>query len=323
LALMGLIASGSTATKGPYANNICLGSQYLLARVDAQGRVQDADWTDSRTMYGQLIASLALTEVLRSAEATYTNGCGEQPCALDLTDLRAKLQLMADYAGANQSTPGGWNYFPASGETDTTESCWGFMFLANCKQMGLNVPQAVINRLHRALDSVERNAVMDFSYNVRLGDYVYRSSSGFRGTVQTPVAGAMTDGAMTAAGLTARILLGAPVNHSKIQSHAALLTPRTGNFYYNLHAGHLLHLARGTAWNNWKAQAPAHFAALQSVGGHADGSWQVSGAASQTPRYEEGFYGNNSSGRHYCTCFALLSMGQAHENLSLGGAGGN
>ena len=324
LALLGLVASGSTATKGPYANNICLGAQYLLARVDAQGRLQDSDYyAGGMVMYGQLIASLALSEVLRSAEATTYNGCGEQPCALDLTDLRLKVQLLADYAGANQATPGGWNYYPASGETDSTESCWGFMFLGNCKMLGLNVPQAAIDRLHRALDAVERNPVLDSSYNVRLGDYAYRTGSAFRGNAQTPVAGAYTDSAMTAAGMTARILLGAPLQHSKIQGFAAVLAPRAGNFYFNLHAGHLLHLARGTAWNNWKAQAPAHFAALQTIGGHADGSWHVSGAAAQLPKYEEGFYGNNYSGRHYCTCFALLSMGQAHENLALGGAGGN
>jgi hypothetical protein len=246
-----------------------------------------------------------------------------------LVQLRQKLQLLADYAGTNQSAPGGWNYLPASGETDSTESCWGFMFLGNCISQGLNVPPATINRLHRALDAVERNPVMDTSYNIRLGDYTYRTGTAFRGNSQTPVSGVWTDSAMTAAGLTNRILLGAPVNHTKVQGFAATHIPRTGNYYYNLHAGHLLHLARGTAWNNWKAQAPGHFGPLQSdlgapgvVDHHQDGSWYV-GAQPAANKYEEGFYGNTSSGRHYCTCFALLSMGQAHENLALGGAGGN
>jgi len=321
LALMALIASGSTATKGPYATHICMGAQYLLARVDAQGRLQDRDWYGAPyVLYGQLIGSLALTEVLRSAEATTTNGCGEQGCGLDVTQLRQKLQLMADYASNNQgSSPGGWQYYPASAG-DTTESCWGIMFLANCRNLGINVTPATVNRINRFLDSVERNAVHDPNYNVRLGDYTYMWNTTFKGNAQNPVAGGYKDSAMTAGGLASRIMMGAPVNHTKVQSFAAVLAPRTGNFYYNLHAGHLLHLARGTAWNNWKAQAPAHFAALQTVGGHADGSWHVAGTA---PQYEEGFYGNNHSGRHYCTCFALLSMGQAHENLALGGAGGN
>ena len=67
LALLPFLGAGNTYNSGPYRDNVCRGMQYLIARQNvATGSLVDGGEEYTITVYGHLIATLALAEAVAS-----------------------------------------------------------------------------------------------------------------------------------------------------------------------------------------------------------------------------------------------------------------
>ena len=321
LALLPLLGSGSAPGSGPYAQNICEGIEYLLARQGADGSL--AEDYGSRYMYPHLVATTALVEALAlTIDVQTVGGCEEDTggCSLDVDEVREATQKAVDWA-VTAATPvddnwtylhnkGGWKYIqggdPGAGtggpHGDMSHHLWGVSALLGAERAGLTVPSDAITMLSTFLDSAELEPRVT-DQGQTLGDYRY-----YTGIAATYNAYSTS---MTASGLLCRTLLGTPASHAKILQFADSITPQDGAMYYNLHASQLLHRVGGSRWDAWDAAMQTQLLAAQAQTGHAAGSfyWASSTMDSRVATW------NSSGGRLYCTVMALLTLEQNFSRL--------
>jgi hypothetical protein len=131
LAGTALIASGSTATYGPYAANIRRAVDYLTTKVRENGLIGDP-FTDNRYTYGHGFSMLFLSQILGEEE--------DEDRRKELIDI---LNKAVDFSAKAQTPSGGWRYVSAKdgnnfdeGSTTITQ----VQGLRGCRNAGIVVP---------------------------------------------------------------------------------------------------------------------------------------------------------------------------------------
>ena len=132
-----LLASGSTATQGPYAKNIRLAIDYLMTKVRSNGLIGDPV-SDNRYTYGHGFAMLFLSQILGEEE--------DQERRDELTEV---LEKAVEFSGRAQTKSGGWGYVSAKdgnnfdeGSTTITQ----VQGLRGCRNAGIPVSKEVIDK---------------------------------------------------------------------------------------------------------------------------------------------------------------------------------
>ncbi len=137
LAGMALVASGSTATQGPFAKNIRAAMDYLMSQVNSNGLIGDPA-TDNRYTYGHGFSMLFLSQVL-----------GEEEDAERREELMDVLNAAVRFSGSAQTRSGGWGYVSAREGSDFDEGSTTItqvQGLRGCRNAGIPVSKQVIEQ---------------------------------------------------------------------------------------------------------------------------------------------------------------------------------
>jgi hypothetical protein len=157
LAATALLASGSTATQGPYAKAIRKAVDYLLLKVQTSGLIGDPD-TDNRYTYGHGFAMLFLSQLL-----------GEEEDKERRTELVEVLTKAVDFSGRAQTSAGGWGYVSAKALNDFDEGSTTItqvQGLRGCRNAGIVVPGEIIEKAKKYIYSC-KNEDGGISYSSR------------------------------------------------------------------------------------------------------------------------------------------------------------
>lgn len=137
LAGTALIASGSTATQGPYSKAIARCTDFLISKSRGNGLIGDPT-TDIRYTYGHGFSMLFLSQVL-----------GEEGYSDRRSELIEVLNKSVDFCGKAQTPSGGWGYVSAKdggnydeGSTTITQ----VQGLRGCRNAGITVPAEIIEQ---------------------------------------------------------------------------------------------------------------------------------------------------------------------------------
>ncbi|MCC5850361.1 MAG: PD40 domain-containing protein [Verrucomicrobia bacterium] len=194
--------------------------------------------------------------------------------------IREPLERALAYAiAAQHGETGGWRYRPGE-QGDTSVFGWAVMALTSAQQAGLSIPAETLARADGWLDRV--SAGRDG------GRYGYDSRDARRR-------------AMTAEGMFARQLLGAPRNRADMIESAAFLStelPEAGDVdLYHWYYGTLaLFQHQGETWDQWNNRLRTILVDSQIREGEHAGSWAARG------RYD------NRMGRIVSTAIATLCL---------------
>ena len=155
LAGTAMLSAGSTATQGPYASNIRLAVDYLIAQANPNGLIGDPQ-RDSRYTYGHGFSMLFLSQVL-----------GEEEDVDRRDELIGVLKRAVDFSGFAQTPSGGWGYVSAKegnnfdeGSTTITQ----VQGLRGCRNAGIPVSNEVIENAKKYIYSC-KNADGGISYS--------------------------------------------------------------------------------------------------------------------------------------------------------------
>lgn len=128
---MAYLASGSTPTRGTYAEPIERCITYLLSQTTAAGFIAASDATSRGPMYGHGFATLFLCEVY---------GMTPQP------ELRDALAQAVELITGSQNAEGGWRYQPQPADADVSVTVCQVMALRAARNAGIAVPRETIDR---------------------------------------------------------------------------------------------------------------------------------------------------------------------------------
>jgi len=150
LAGLSLLASGSTASRGPYAPSIQSAAGFLLetssdtglftARFRSEGFQRR--YYEQRSMFGHAFTMLFLAQVL-----------GEEGSLDRRQEIQDALRKAVDLAIRSQSGGGGWYYYPDSGDDEGTLTVTVLQGLRACRDAGVHVPKQVIDRGVKYIDA--------------------------------------------------------------------------------------------------------------------------------------------------------------------------
>jgi len=126
---MAFLASGSTPTRGPHAEQIDRCIEYLLSQTSDAGFITAPD-AASRSMYGHGFATLFLCEVY---------GMAPQP------ELRDRLGQAVELIVGSQNAEGGWRYQPQPNDADVSVTVCQVMALRAARNAGIAVPRETID----------------------------------------------------------------------------------------------------------------------------------------------------------------------------------
>lgn len=236
LALLCFLGHGDTPQEGKHSETVRRGLYYLQERIRFGPRGADLQ---EGTMYGQAIATLALTEAY---------GMTQDP------SLRPLAQSALDFIVASQHKEGGWRYNPGQ-PGDMTVGGWQMMALHSGHLCGLDVPSPTVTSFSRFLDSVQTHYGARYRY---LPEY----------DEATPVP--------TAVGLLCRMYLGWPRTMTPIRDGAAYLAdlgPSRTDLYFDYYATQVLHHYGEPHWEKWNLTMREYLIRTQETSGHERGSW--------------------------------------------------
>jgi len=128
---MAFLASGSTPSRGPYAEQINRCIEYLLSQTSDAGFIAAPDATSRGPMYGHGFATLFLCEVY---------GMSQQP------ELRDSLGQAVELIIGSQNAEGGWRYQPQPTDADVSVTVCQVMALRAARNAGIAVPRETIDR---------------------------------------------------------------------------------------------------------------------------------------------------------------------------------
>lgn len=137
LAGTAMLASGSTATQGPYAKNLRAAVDFLMTKVRANGLIGDP-LTDQRYTYGHGFAMLFLSQLL-----------GEEEDAERREEIIDVLVKAVAFSGNAQTKAGGWGYVSAREGNDFDEGSTTItqvQGLRGSRNAGIPVPKEIIEK---------------------------------------------------------------------------------------------------------------------------------------------------------------------------------
>ncbi|MFO1076521.1 MAG: prenyltransferase/squalene oxidase repeat-containing protein [Planctomycetota bacterium] len=135
LAGMALLASGSTATRGKYYDNIRRSVQFLMRNADRGSGVISVPQEEGRSMYGHGFATLYLASVYGMEE-----GLKEQQ------EIKKVLDKAVALIASAQSSAGGWIYTPDSNGDEGSVTVTQVQALRACRMSGIVVDKKTIDR---------------------------------------------------------------------------------------------------------------------------------------------------------------------------------
>jgi hypothetical protein len=274
MALLAFQGAGNTPTSGKYQKTVAKGWKALLAMQDREGNfVQEASL--HQRLYAQAQATIAICELYGMTRNS---------------QYAAPAELAIQYAIKAQSSEGGWRYEPAV-DADTSVTGWFVMALQSARMARMEVPQSVLDKATRFLDSV---ATAD---GVR---YRYQAS-------REP------DEVMTAEAMLCRQYLGWKREDQRMQQAADYVLsrplsygPGEQNVYYWYYATQFMHHLEGTHWDRWNRTMRQAIPMQQIQSGREAGSWD--------PGDDEW---GAAGGRLYVTCLSIYMLEVYYRHLPL------
>ena len=241
LALLAMLGSGNTHLRGPYAENVRRGLNFLLQSQDTQGCLSGAA-DRYAAMYCHAIATFAMSEAY---------GMTGEP-RLDQPVRRAIGYTIA----AQDPFGGGWRYRPHDAG-DTSQLGWQFMSLKSAQTAGIPMPETTRQGIIRYLQSVASRG------NGGLASYR---------PLEAP------SHTMTAEAMLCWQFLGIARDHPACDEAANYLLstpPGTGpsNFYYWYYGTLVMYQFGGDGWQRWNTAVATELVGLQNKEGPLAGSW--------------------------------------------------
>ncbi|MCA9288054.1 MAG: terpene cyclase/mutase family protein, partial [Phycisphaerales bacterium] len=136
LACLAFMGDGNLPDRGPYAENVALGLDYILNNTSPNGLIA-ADAANG-PMYGHGFATLFLGEVYGMT----AGGADTRLSARTYEALAKAVRLIEQ----SQNQEGGWRYNPVPFDADTSVTICQIMALRSARNAGLDVPKATIDR---------------------------------------------------------------------------------------------------------------------------------------------------------------------------------
>jgi len=136
LAVLALCASGSTPAEGPYARNIHLGIERLLAVQAASGQIsRGVDVTSMGLFYDHSCATLCLAEVLGMTRD------------IEQERVRSGLEKAVGFLYKTQGPDGGWDPQGSGGPGDIAITCNVWMALRAAHNAGITIENASVEKV--------------------------------------------------------------------------------------------------------------------------------------------------------------------------------
>lgn len=255
LACLAFMSDGSTPDRGPFAEQIRLGLEFVLDNVNETGLIA-AD-TSHGPMYGHGFAALFLGEVYGM-----TLGGPEDEQARRVHDAVVRsVRLIVQ----TQNDEGGWRYNPVPHDADISVTICQVMALRAARNAGIDVPRETIDR---AVEYVRecQNPDGGFKYQLNRGASAWPRSAA--GVASLFYAGIYDDEAIDRglAYLVREAMPNRPDNRDR------------GLYYYYGHyyAVQTMYLAGGDWWGRWWPNIRTEL--MDRQGG--DGLWRDPSAGS-------------------------------------------
>jgi squalene cyclase len=140
LAGLALLMDGNTTTQGRYAPQVDRAVNYLMRSISSNGLIGRNDM-ESRPMYGHGFGMLFLSQLAGVTE----DGTRSK-------EIQDVLHRGVQLTGRAQSRLGGWIYQPDSGGDEGSVTITQVQALRSCRNMGIEVPKAVIDKAMEYLD---------------------------------------------------------------------------------------------------------------------------------------------------------------------------
>jgi hypothetical protein len=176
MAGMAFLAGGHVPGRGPYGEVVERALDFVLSSVQDDGYATHA----GSRMYSHAFATMFLAEI-----------CG----MTERADVRAKLQLAADFIVHSQNADGGWRYEPYAADSDMSIVVCQVLALRAARNIGVRVPKAVIDKAARyVVDSAVTENSMGrsfgrISYQNEIGSFHYQKQDGSRSSFPLTAAG--------------------------------------------------------------------------------------------------------------------------------------
>jgi hypothetical protein len=251
LAGMGMLGSGSTATRGPYARQIARSVDFLLDRcARSTGLICAAD-EYSRSMYGHGFSMLYLASVY-----------GMEPDLRRQARIKKVLSAGIKLIAKAQSAEGGWLYTPDDGGDEGSVTVTQVQALRACRNAGLTVPKKTIDM---AIRYIERSQQPDGGIAYRVG------MSGSRPPISAAAVAVLYNAGKYDSPMAAKAL---KYCKEKIAIDEDSSSGWWGHFFYShLYMSQAMYQAGEKEWTGYY---PRIAKALVSRQG-SDGSWDDSG----------------------------------------------
>ena len=244
MALLPFLAAGQThKERGIYRKTIGAGLAWLMSHQKQDG---DLSAGSSQRMYTHGLTTICLCEAYGLSHDS---------------DVRVAAQKSLDFICAAQNpTRGGWWYQGRPDEAgDTSVVGWQIMALKSGIMAGLEVPEAVLGRAQKWLQSTSHGQAGGlFAYNTEMGP--------------SP--------SMTSVGLLCSQYLGMKrTDPAMVEGVGFLTSPdqlpavERRNIYYWYYATQVLHNVPGRDWDQWNRKMRKLLITTQVKQGCATGSW--------------------------------------------------
>lgn len=266
LSLLAMLSAGQTQDVGRYGLTVRRMVEYLLRVAPADGYFGRVDGS---RMYGQGIAALALIEAY-----------GVEPDPQQRARIRSAAEraiaviVKAQEVSKSEAHAGGWRYEPNSTDSDLSLTAWNLLALRAARSIGIEMPQA----------SIDRGAAYVMKcYRAEQGGFAYQPQS-------------EASNAMTGVGVLMLCLFD-PSQRETIRGASNLLESKpvdeqTRYPYYTLHyVTHAAACIGDPLWGKlWRANT--EYLLKQQT---ADGGWSASRSGDEP-------------GRIYSTAMAVLTL---------------
>lgn len=246
LACLAFMADGSVPGRGPYAEHVSKGLDFVLANVAENGLL--ASDAANGPMYGHGFATLFLGEVYGM-----TAGGGDTRLAQRTHEALVKAVRLIE---ATQNDQGGWRYNPVPYDADVSVTICLVMGLRSARNAGIEVSRDTIDRAVTYVRQCQ-NPDGGFKYQLDVGASAWPRSAA--GVAALYYAGIYEDESLNR-GLAYLTMAAMPGTGR---------APRTHYFYGHYYAVQAMYLAGGEWWSRWWPATREELLAQQQD----NGSW--------------------------------------------------
>ncbi|MHC4471136.1 MAG: hypothetical protein ACYS99_09255 [Planctomycetota bacterium] len=257
LSLLAFVGAGHTHRGGEHREVVKAAARYLVGRQTPDGSFHPKASLepDEREMYGEAMATLALSELYRASGSSF---------------LRAPVERGVRFIERAQAPYAGWRYRPHERESDTSVTGWEMLALVSAGRAGIRVNPAAYVGVRTWLGRMTEPGTYRVGYNRR-----------GRGSV-----------GMTATALSLRLLMRDRRAEPEVRGGAKVLAanlpvwPATGEpspagnppdicyWYFGTLASHRL---GDSEWRDWSRALGRALLPRQDRSGHESGSWPAPG----------------------------------------------